>query len=594
MPESGHSPVTSREQIGNLVKVALGEAEADLAIVNGDIVNVYTGEVLTGNTVLVKGDRIAYVGRSSARSIGSSTEVIDAAGKMLIPGLIDGHTHADYVCLPSELSRYALRGGTTTIITEMNMIVFMLGYRGVVQFLKSVENQPIKFFATVPPMVTISRAAEEHAITVNELHRLLRRREIIGLGEPYWAPVVAGNRRVTDLIAETINAGKMVDGHTSGAKDAKLQAYIASGISSCHEPITAEEVRERLRLGLFVLIREGEVRRELGAVSEILNDNLDLSRLAISTDGLGPWQLTNDGYMEFVLQKAIDLGFDPVTAIKMATINPAQHFGLDSLIGGIAPGKYADIVVIPDLSTIRPEYVISNGQLAVKDGQLLVEPQKYAFPSWIERSVRLTRDFTADDFAIPVSAGREQAKVRVIDLVTSLVTRETIVDVAVSDGRLCIDTNADLMKVAVIERTYVPGKTFVGFIRGLKMKSGAVATSTVWDMGGIIVVGASEADMAQAVNRVRQLKGGIVVCADGKVLAELPLPIAGLISRQPMETLAQELYAVQQAAANLGFPYPDLRTTLAVLTTPAIPFLRICEDGLFSIYQNDFVDLIVD
>ena len=195
MPESGHSSVTSREQIRNLVKVALGEAEADLAIVNGDIVNVYTGEVLTGNTILIRGDRIAYVGKGGARSIGSSTEVIDAAGKIVIPGLVDGHTHTDDIFLPSELVRYALKGGTTTIITEINVLVFMLGYRGIVQFLRSIENQPVKFFATVPPMVTISPAAEEHAITVNELRRLLRRRDILGLGEPYWAPVVAGNQR---------------------------------------------------------------------------------------------------------------------------------------------------------------------------------------------------------------------------------------------------------------------------------------------------------------------------------------------------------------------------------------------------------------
>ncbi len=594
MPQLGHSSVTSRQQIHDLMKVALGEVEADLAIVNGDIVNVYTGELLTGDTVLIKGDRIAYVGKSGARSIGSSTEVIDAAGKTLIPGLIDGHTHADSIYLPSELLRYAIRGGTTTIISETNMIVFPLGYQGIIQFLRSTREQPIKVFVTVPPMVTISPATEAHAITVDELRKLLRRMEVIGLGEPYWAPVVAGNQRVADLIAETINAGKRVDGHTSGGRDNKLQAYIACGVSSCHEPITAEEVKERLRLGLFVLIREGEIRGELEAIARIKDENIDLSRLALSTDGIGPWQLTAHGYMEFVVQRAINLGFDPITAIKMATINPAQHFALDDHIGGIAPGKYADIIIIPDLRKIQAEYVISNGRLVARDGQLLVEPRRYVYPKSTERSIRLTRDFTADDFAIPVVTNKRQVKVRVIDLVTELVTREAMMDVPVSDGRLCIDAGADLLKVAAIDRTYVPGKTFVGFIRGLKIKRGAIATSAVWDLCDIIVVGASEADMAQALNRVRQLKGGIVVCAGGKILAEIALPIGGMTSWQSMETIADELHRVQQAAANLGFPHPDLRTTLAVLTTPAIPFLRICEDGLFSINQNGLVDLIVD
>jgi adenine deaminase len=594
MPQSAHSSLTSRERIRSLARVALGEAEADMAIVNGDVLNVYTGEVLAGDTVLVKGDRIAYVGRSTSRSIGPSTMVIDAAGKVLIPGLIDGHSHADTMYLPGELAKYALRGGTTTIITEISGIVFQLGYRGIIQFLKAVAHQPLKFLATVPPMVTLSPAAEEHALTVGELRRLLRRRDIIGLGEPYWAQVVAGSQRVTDLIAETLNSGKSVDGHTSGASNAKLQAYIAAGISSCHEPVTAEEVRERLRLGLFVLIREGEIRRELKAVAELNNLDLDLNRLAIASDGIGPWQLTSDGYMEFVVQKAIDLGFEPVTAIKMATINPAQHFGLDGLIGGIAPGRYADIVVIPNLRTIRAEYVISNGQLVARDGGLLVEPSIFSYPRWARESIRFARDFTADDFAVPVSPGRGQVRVRVIEYVTSLVTREAIVDVAVSDGRLLIDAAADMLKAAVIDRTHVPGKTFTGFIRGLKIKCGAIASSAVWDMGGLVVAGTSEADMAQAVNRVRQLRGGVVVCAGGRVLAEIALPVAGLVSEQPVETIARELSAVQRVAADLGFPYPDVRTTLAVLTTPAIPFLRMCEDGLFSINQNDFVSLLVD
>ncbi len=426
MPESGHSSVTSREQIRDLMGVALGEAAADLAIVNGDIVNVYTSEVLSGHTVLIKGDRIAYVGKNGDRSIGSSTKVIDAAGKTLIPGLIDGHGHADYPYSVSELVRYAMKGGTTTIISEVDMIVFPLGYQGIIQFLKSVKDQPVKIFATMPPMVTISSATEEHAITVSQLRKLLGRKEVIGLGEPYWAPVIAGSQRVLDLMVETINAGKRVDGHSSAANDNKLQAYVASGVSSCHEPITVEDVRARLRLGLYVLIREGDIRRELELISRIKDENIDLTRLGLSTDSIGPWQLVADGYMEFVVQKAIDLGFDPIMAIKMATINTAQYFGIDNLIGGIAPGKYADILIIPDLRTIQAEYVISNGRLVARDGQLLMEPKKYVYPKSTERSVRLARAFTADDFAIPADTGQRQVKVRVIDQDTELVTREAI------------------------------------------------------------------------------------------------------------------------------------------------------------------------
>jgi adenine deaminase len=576
-----------------LIKVALGEAEADLAIVNGDVVNVYTGEVIKRASVLVKGEKIAYVGNDTAKSIGSSTRVIDAAGKTLIPGLIDGHTHIDGPYSISEVLRYVIKGGTTTIITEASDITSPLGYEGIIQFLASVKNQPIKVFVTAPPLATISPVTEEHATTVGELRQLLKRKEIIGLGEPYWGEVVNGDRRILDLIAETIKMGKKVEGHSAGATGKKLQAYISSGVSSCHEPITAEEVRERLGLGLFVLIREGEIRRELEAISKIKEENIDFSRLALSTDGLGPWQLTSDGYMEFVVQKAINLGFSPILAIQMATINPARHFDIDDISGGIAPGKYADIVIIPDLRTIRAEYVISNGRVVARNGELLVPPRKHRYPKSSRDSINLVRELDAGDFAIPVGGNRRQAKVRLIDQVTNLISREAFIDMPVSAAQLKPDTSQDILKVAAIERAYGTGKTFVGLIRGIGLKRGAIAVSAVWDCGDIIVVGAEETDMAQAVNRIKQLGGGMVVCAGNRILAEIALPIFGIISTQPMEAIASSLYDIQQAANDLGCRLPDIRTTLAVLTSPAIPFLRICESGLFNLQQNSFVDLIV-
>jgi adenine deaminase len=442
-------------------------------------------------------------------------------------------------------------------------------------------------------MVTLSPVTEEHAITVNELRKLLRRKEVIGLGEPYWSGVVNGERRILDLITETIRLGKKVDGHSSGARGSKLQAYIASGISSCHEPVTAEEVMERLRLGLFILIREGEIRRELEAISKIREENIDFTRLALSTDGLGPWQLVSDGYMDFVVQKAIDLGFNPILAIQMATINTAQHFGIDDVIGGIAPGKYADIVIIPELQTIQAEYVISNGQVVAQNGELIVLPRKHNYPKSIQNSIHLTRNFEAGDFTIPVESSRRQVKVRLIDQITNLVTREEFIDMPVSDGQLKPDTSKGILKVAAIERCYRTGKSFVGLIRGIGLKRGAIATSSVWDCGDIVVIGADETDMAQAVNRVKELEGGVVVCAGNRVLAEISLPVAGIISTQPMETIAGEFHHIQQAATDLGCNLPDIRITLAVLTTPAIPFLRICEHGLVDVRQTRFIDLLV-
>jgi len=572
--------------------VALGEAEADLAIINGSVVNVYTGEIEKAS-VLIKGERIAYVGKDADRAIGSKTQVIDAAGKTLIPGFIDGHTHVDVLYSINELLRFAVQGGTTTIITESCTIATTLGYEGVIHFLNSVRRQPVKVFVTAPPMVTISPVTEENAIGVKELHHLFRYKEIIGLGEAYWGDVVGGNQRVLDLIAETIKLGGKVDGHSAGATGKKLQAYVSSGVSSCHEPTNAEEVLERLKLGLFILIREGEVRRELEAVAPIKDSGIPLNRLAMSTDGVGPEQLVNDGYMEVLVRKAIDLGFDPVLAVQMTTINVAQHFALDDVIGGIAPGKYADIVILPDLKIIKAEYVISNGRVVAQDGRALIPPRKHRYPQSLQNSIRLPNDFSANDFAIPVEGSRKEAKVRLMDQVTDLLVREEFVDMPVSNGELNIDVSKDILKVAAIERSFGTGKSFVGLIRGIGLKKGAIATSSVWDCGDLMAVGADENDMARAVNRVRELDGGTVVCASGKILAEIALPVAGEISTEPMEAIADKLERIQRAAKDLGAKSNDIRLTIAVLPTPAIPFLRICESGLFSLRENRFVDLIV-
>jgi adenine deaminase len=573
-----------------LMRVALGEAPADLAIINGSVVNVYNGEVEKAS-VLIKGERIAYVGNDLGKAIGPSTKVIDAKGKTLIPGLIDGHTHIDNIYSISQFLRYAMLGGTTTIITESPTLFLTLGYDGVIQFLKSARNQPIKIFITAPPLVTISPVTEEHSITVPQLRRLLRHRDVIGLGEPYWGDVVGGNRRVLDLIAETLRRGKKVEGHSAGASGKKLQAYVSAGVSSCHEPINAEEVRERLKLGLFILIREGVVRRELEAIAPIKDDDALLNRLAIATDGVAPGQLINSGYMEFLVQRAIDLGFDPVRAVQMATVNVARHSAIDDEIGGIAPGKYADIAVIPDLKTIKAEYVISSGRVIAHNGQLLIKPRKHRYTQSMFDTVRLSRDFTADDFAIPAE-GR-QAKVRLINQVTNLVTREAVIAMPVTEGRLEADAGKDIIKAAAIERAYGTGQRFTGLIRGLGLKRGAMATTTAWDCGDIIVVGADESDMALAVNRLKELRGGVAVCAGGSIAAELALPVGGVITTEPVETIADKLRRIQQTATRLGAKSPNFGLTLETLTTPAIPFLRICSSGLFDLKTNRFVDLIV-
>jgi adenine deaminase len=591
MSKSRLSEVQSRYE---LARVALGESEADLAIVNAKIVNVYTGELLTGDTVLIKSDRIAYAGKYAKRGIGENTEIIDAKGRVLIPGFIDGHTHMDYICSTYEMVRFAMKTGTTTVITEISEIGFKLGYQGIVEYLKSTQNQPIKFWFSFPPMGTISPIARQHSLSLKEIRQLLRRKNCIGQGETYWGLVNAGDKQQLAIMNETLKTGKKIEGHSAGAIANKLQAYIALGISSDHEPISPEDAQERLRLGLSVLIREGEVRRDMEAVSGIKDYKLDPRRLALATDGIGPVQLTTQGFMDHLVQKAIKLGWAPIQAIRMATLNVAEHFNLDDFIGGIAPGRFADIVMIPDLSEIKPELVISSGRIVSWKGEISFEPRRHLYPDYAFKSIKLDRELKASDFSVKTDSGGSKIRIRGIDQITSVLTKEAIFGLDVKRGEIEMDIERDILKVAAIEHVYVPGKTFTGFIRGLGLKMGAVATSTCWDSGILAVAGANEADMALAVNRIKELGGGTVVCLNGEVVSQLAFPIAGLISDEPAESLAEKLKKIQESAEKIGCLSPDIRTTLSVLATPAIPYFRICESGFYDIRSNRLVDMLVE
>jgi adenine deaminase len=576
-----------------LARVALGQAEADLAVINAKIVNVYTAELLEGDTVLIKGDKIAYVGPNAKGSIGPQTRIIDAAGKTVIPGLIDGHTHTDYIYSSHELVRFAMKTGTTTIITDVVELTFALGYQGFTEFLRSVRNQPVKFRLSIPPMVTISPVMRRHLFTRAQLDRLLREKDVMGLGEMYWGPVIAGDPHQLEIIDQTLDAGKKIEGHGAGATGNKLQAYAALGITSDHEPITAAEALERMRLGLSVMIREGEIRKDLAAVSLIKDQKLDFRRLAVSTDGIGPKALITKGFMDHLLQETIDLGFPPIQAVQMATLNVAEHFNLQDFIGGIAPGRFADIVMIPNLTNIKPELVISNGQVVAENGELKVQPRRHVYSVTTHNSIHLDREFAAEDFRVRADSQSPTLKVRVIDQITNLLTKEAVLELPVRGGEIKMDLQNNVIKVTAIERHYAPGQTFTGFIRGFGLKAGAIATSTSWDSSDLVVVGAGEADMALAVNRLHQLNGGMVVCRDGKILAEIAFPVGGMISTETMEIIAEKLDRIQDEGTKLGCTSPGIRTTVSVLTTGAIPYLRICESGLFNLRLNRMVDLVV-
>jgi adenine deaminase len=592
MYEHAAIQLAAKRPVERLLRVAQGAEPADLVIEGAGLGDVYTAELLAGHSVAIKQGWIAYVGPDAEHTKGPATEVVDAAGRVLLPGLIDAHTHIAWMFSPVEFLKHVIPGGTTTIITETLEPYPVAGIDGLSDFLAALREQPVKLFATAPPMVSISRAA--HGISVETLRRLLARGDVLGLGETYWQSVLQDPASLVPLLQETARCGKLAEGHSAGARGPKLNAYLACGISSCHEPIDAEQVLERLRLGLHVMVREGSIRRDLKAIARIRANGVDLRRLVLVTDGISPAELLDKGYMEYVLQRAVDVGFDPLAAVQMATLNPAEHFGLDAVVGGIAPGRLADLLLVPDLRTIRPELVVSNGRIVARHGKLLVSPRDHNWAPASRDTIHLPRPLEAADMAVRPPRGSGSARVRVIELVTDLVTREAEAVLQPTDGLLLPQPGNDLIKVAAIDRTLTPGKLFTGFVRGFGLHAGALACSAAWDTTCIVVVGADEADMAAAVNRIAALKGGAVVCRDNKILAELPLPVFGLISTRPLRRLQLEMQAVQDALAGLGVRLADPLLTLITLTGAAIPYLRICEEGLINLKDGRPRSLFID
>lgn len=342
------------------------------------------------------------------------------------------------------------------------------------------------------------------------------------------------------------------------------------------------------------MVREGAIRKDLEEIAKIKDQKIDLRRLILASDSISPHDLMENGYMESIVQKAIDCGFEPINAIQMATLNVAEHFAIDNVLGGIAPGRYADLVIIPDAATIDAEMVISNGQIIAQDGKLLIHPRKHPFSNESLNTIHLPRALEPSDFVIRAPANTENARIRIIRMITDLVTAEEEMKWPVTDGQLKADLEADIVKIAAIDRTHHPGKLFAGFIQGFGLQSGAIASSAAWDTSDVVVIGANDADMAFAVNRILKLQGGTVVCNDEKILSELPLPIFGLVSDLPLESIDRKLNEVSKAAKDLGIPFPLPMLSLITLTGAAIPYLRICEEGLVNLKKGTTLPLFIE
>ena len=573
-----------------LADTALGREPADTVIKDGVLMDVYTGRILPGRSVAIRDRWIAYVGPDAEHTIGEKTEVIEADGRLICPGYIDAHTHLATYWDIADFLAYTIPCGITTHFTEAEAYAFILGSEGFKAFLDQIENQPVKIYGLIPPMISLSPASEPLLINRDKIKDLLKDPRVMGLGESFWqGTIMTRDNRVLELIQETLKAGKSVEGHAAGAFDRKLAAYAGAGALSCHEAISTDDVLSRLELGLYAMIREGDIRRDLEIILP-LKDRIDLRRVILVTDGTNPIDLVKRGYMIDVIQKAVDLGFKPIEAVQMVTLNPAEHFGLAHLMGGIAPGRYADILLLPEDGVMKPELVISNGRIVAENGETAVEIPATPYPGELLKTVRVD-PVSSSDLAVPAHG---QGDIRTIDIqLGGLVTRERKATPKIVNGQLEADPERDLLKIVFIERTSGRGEKFIGFISGWGQKKGAVATTLCWDAGAIVAIGANDDDLTAVINRVIDLQGGAVVSVDGAFLAEIPLNIGGFISQLKMPEIAHRLEAFQKAVASLGSTLTFTHLTLNVLSTAAIPFIRITEKGYYRLRENDFVNLTI-
>ncbi len=580
------------DEAGILLAVALGQRPADLVVHGGILANVYTGEFLEGWGVAVAGTRIASVGPEVERSIGPATTVIEAQGRIIAPGFLDGHTHLDCIHRLDLYLASAIPTGLTGLITETSYLASVGGYPAVAAFLAYLPHLPITAFATAPMISYLlsDRGDGQSMITLEEMARLLEEPAVTGLGEVYWPAILEGRADLPLLFAKAEAVGKVVEGHTAGARGGKLAACVAAGIASCHEPITAEEVRERLRLGLTTMVRDGSVRRDLGALDGALM-GMTPRRLALVSDTVWAHHLVERGYLDEAARQAVAMGLEPMQALQAITLTPAEHFRLDGVMGGLAPGRQADVVLLSDLSEFRPSLVIARGRVVARSGLVTVPIPPMDLPADILPNPRVARPLGPEDLRIAAPPGREQVRVRVIHYAGEIVTRAAVREVSVRDGALSADPEADLLKVVALDRRG-QGHIARGLVSGFGLRRGALAASISFDTASVILLGASDADMLVAAERMLNLGGGLVVAADGAVQAEVPLPVGGITSEQPMGVLARELSEAQRALAELGCIRENPFLSAQALTFLAIPALRIRERGLWDVRRNQVVPLI--
>ncbi len=581
-----------------LVNTAMGRKKADLVVKDGTLVNVNSREILENVDIAVKKDRIAIVGKAD-HTVGNNTVVIDAKGKYVVPGFLDGHVHVESSMLTlTQFARAVLPHGTTTVFIDPHEIANVLGLKGVKLMIDEAKLLPLKVFVCVPSCVPAVPNLETSGaeLTVEDIAEALTWDGVIGLGEVMnYSGVLNGDSKMHGEVQAALRIGKVVEGHANSLLNAELAAYVAAGISSCHEPTREIDGVQRLRLGMYVMIREASAWRDLAQVIKCVTEHrLDSRHACLVTDDRHCETLFKDGHMDAVVKRAIEEGVDPVVAVQMATINTAEHFGVSRDIGSIAPRKYADILILDDLTRVKVNTVITDGILIAKNGNLLMDLTSPRYAATVKKTIRLKRPAKPEDFKVKAPSKKTMVKAHVIGVAENkAVTRHLQRILPVKNGEVFPSISEDIVKVAVVERHKRAGNICIGFVEGFGLKRGAVASSVAHDSHNIIIIGVSKSDMAMAVNALANVGGGIVAVQNGKIVGLVELPIAGLMSDEMPEIVCRKIEKLQKAWKTLGCAFELPFMNLSLLALPVLPELRITDKGLVDVKEFKFIPLFV-
>ena len=584
-----------------LVDCAMGRSPADLVIRNGRWVCVQSGEIIPATDIAVIHERIAYVGPDARYTIGPDTKIIDAQDRYMCPGLLDGHMHVESGMLTvTEFVRAVAPRGTTGMFIDPHEIANVFGLNGVRLMVDEANLQPVHVLVQMPSCVPSAPGMETPgaAIGPQEVAEAMSWPGIIGLGEMMNFPgVFNGDTSVHSILAETRKANKVIGGHFASPDLGRtFHGYVAGGPEDDHEGTTKEDAIQRVRQGMKVMMRYGSAWHDVAAqVAAVTEMGLDPRNFLLCTDDSHSATLIQDGHMDRVVRHAIAQGLKPITAIQMATLNTAQHFGLTRDMGMIAPGRYADIVLTSDLANFGADLVIAKGNLIAENGQMLANLVEFPYPDWATRSIRLKRPLEKDDFMIPAPALKTEFVIaNVIGVIENQApTRHLRLAVPVFDQRVRLNGTEDIALAALVERHKASGRVQVGLVSGFGFtEKCALATTVAHDSHHLMVVGTDETMMAQAANELAECGGGQIVIKDGKVVGKVALPIAGLMSNRRAEFVAEEAATVLEGFRLCGCRLNNPNMQLSLLGLVVIPELRISDQGLVDVTRFAFVPVI--